>query len=274
MVLIDRPKYLKTSAVMKIETGNGRQRDDGRPQRAEEEEQDHRHEDRGTDQLALQRCDRGFDEARLPEGHARCLHAGRQRSLQPDQRVLDGLGQRDGVGGRLLLDAQDDGRLAFEAGIAALGCRGEGDLGDLAQQDGLAILRRQRQVLQVVEARGAAEVADQVLASVQLQEAAGRVGRVALERRLELVVRDAEFRHARGVGLHLELPHLSADRDHLRNAGHRQQARPQHPVGVLAHGHRADLARIDGNRDLHDLAHDRADRPHARHHALGDPFLH
>jgi hypothetical protein len=119
---------------------DGRQRDDGRPQGAQEEEQDHRHEDRGADQLALQRGDRGLDEAGLAEGHARRLHAGRQRRLQPHQRVLDGLRQRDGVGGRLLLDAQDHGRLAFEAGIAALERRGERHLGDLAQQDGLAVL--------------------------------------------------------------------------------------------------------------------------------------
>ena len=79
MVLIDRPKQAKTSAVMKIDTGIAVKRDHGRPQRPEEEEQDHGDEDRGADQLALQRGDRGLDEAGLAEGDARRLHAGRQR---------------------------------------------------------------------------------------------------------------------------------------------------------------------------------------------------
>jgi hypothetical protein len=111
-------------------------------------------------------------------------------AFSPDQGVLDGLRQRDGVGGRLLLDAQDHRRLAFIAGVAALECRGEGDLGDLAHQDGLAVLGGQRQVLQVIEAGRASEVADQVLAAVQLQESARGVGRVALQRAVELVMRD------------------------------------------------------------------------------------
>jgi hypothetical protein len=32
---------------------------------------------------------------------------------------------------------------------------------------------------------------------------------------------------------HAELPHLAADRDHLRDAGDGQQPRPHHPIGQL-----------------------------------------
>ena len=44
---------------------------------------------------------------------------------------------RDRVGVGLLLDAEDDGRLAVEAGVAALGAGGEIDVGHLAQRDRL-----------------------------------------------------------------------------------------------------------------------------------------
>ena len=40
-------------------------------------------------------------------------------------------------------------------------------------------------------------------------------------------MRDAQLRHAGGVRLHLELPHLTADGDDLGHAGNRQQARAQ-----------------------------------------------
>jgi hypothetical protein len=197
-----------------------------------------------------------------------------KRSLQARQRFFDVARQRDGVGRRLLLDAQDDGRLAFIPGVAALVGRSESHLGDLAHQDRLARLGCQGQVLQIVQQRGSAQVADQVLTPVQLQETARGVAGVALQRRFQLLVRDAEFGHAHGVGLHLELPHLTADGDDLRHALHRQQAGSQHPVGVLAHGHRTDLRGVHGDRDLHDLAHDRADRAHAGQHAFGNAFLH
>ena len=79
---------------------------------------------------------------------------------------LDRARQRDGVGGRLLLDAEDDGGLAHEAGVAALDARREVDLRDLAQQDrrGPGAWRPRG----CAGPRGAsvqADVADQVLAA-------------------------------------------------------------------------------------------------------------
>ncbi len=56
MVLIDRPNQRKTSAVMKIDTGMATSAITGRPDRAEEEEQDHRDEHRRADQLAPAAC--------------------------------------------------------------------------------------------------------------------------------------------------------------------------------------------------------------------------
>ncbi len=221
---------------------DGGERDHGRAQGAQEEEQDHRDEHRGADQLALQGVDGGLDEAGLAEGDAGFGHARRQALLQCDQGVLDGPGQRDGVRRGLLLDAQDHRRPALEAGVAALGGRGEGHLGDLAQQDGLVVAAGQRQVLQVFQARGAAQVADQVFPAVEFQEAARGVGREAAQGIVELVVGDAQFRHAHGIRLHLELAHLAADGNDLGDAGDRHQARPEHPVGVFPHRHRRNLS--------------------------------
>ena len=51
-MLIDRPKYLKTSAVMKIDTGMAVSAMMVGRKVPQEEEQDHRHEHRGADQLA------------------------------------------------------------------------------------------------------------------------------------------------------------------------------------------------------------------------------
>jgi hypothetical protein len=71
-------------------------------------------------------------------------------------------------------------------------------------------------------------------------------------------------------GLHLELPHLAADGDDLRDAGDGHQ-RGRSTQSAYSRTCIGEILLVDGNRDLHDLAHDRADRPHARHHALGSP---
>ena len=275
MVLIERPKYLNTSAAIRIDTGMAvSAMTVGRSVPRKKYRITATNTDAPTS-FHLQVVDRRLDEAGLPEGHARRVHAGRQRRLHPSERVLDRPGERDGVGRRLLLDAEDDRRLAFEARVAALGRRRERHRRRSGAAGWAARLRDvSARFFEVIEPRGAAEVADQVLAAVELEEAARRVRRKALERGLELLVRDAQLRHARGVRLHLELPHLAADRDHLRDAGNRHQPRAQHPVGVLAHRHRRDLRGVDRDGDLHDLAHDRADRPHPRHHAFGQAFLH
>ena len=60
------------------------------------------------------------------------------------------------------------------------------NIGDLVEQDGLARTHRERQVTQVVESGRAAQVADQVLAAIDLQEAAGSVRGEALESRIQI----------------------------------------------------------------------------------------
>ena len=250
------------------------ERDHRRAQRAEEEEQDRRDEHRGANQLALQRADRGLDEARLPERNLRRFHAGGQRFLHLVERGLDRAGEVNGVRGRLLLDTENDCRFALETRIAAAQRRCERHGGNLAQQDRLTVACRDREILQILQARGASEVADQVFTPGEFEEAARGVRRKAADRRFHLFQRNAEFRHAPRIWLHLELPHLAADRDDLRNTGDGHETRTQHPVSVFAHLHRRDLSGIDRDRDLHDLAHHGANRPHARNHVRRQAFLH
>jgi len=58
-------------------------------------------------------------------------------------------------------------------------------------------------------------VADQVFPPVEFEEAARGIGRETAQRILDLVERDAEISHAPGIRLHLELPHLAANRNDL-----------------------------------------------------------
>ena len=62
--------------------------------------------------------------------------------LDVGERRLDLAREVDRVGAGLLLDRDDHGRLALEAGIAALDARREVHLRDLMQEDGLALLCR------------------------------------------------------------------------------------------------------------------------------------
>ena len=152
IVLIDRPKYLKTSAVMKIDTGM-----------AVSAMMVGRNVPRKKNRITATKIEAPISlpcsvviEASMKLAWRKVtrgasMPAGRD-AFSPTRASSMDLRERDGVGGRLLLDAQDHGRLAFVAGVAALECRGEGHLGDLAHQDRLAVLGGERQVLQVIEA--------------------------------------------------------------------------------------------------------------------------
>ena len=182
-------------------------------------------------------------------------------------------GQVDGVGAGLLLDDDDHGGLALVAGVAALHPRREVDLRHLVQEDRLALAVDDDRVAQVLQALGQADVADQVLAPVLVDEAAARVGAEARDRRLDLLVRDVQRLHGGDVRRDPVLAHLAADRDHLRDARDGEELRPDHEVGELAHLHGRDASRsVDG--DQHDLAHDGGDRPHLRVDAARELLAH
>ena len=58
----------------------------------------------------------------------------------------------------------------------------------------------------------------------------------------------------------------------LGNAGDREQAALDVPLGEAPHLHRADLGILAGDPDGHDLAHDRGDRAKEGADALGEVF--
>ena len=149
---------------------DGGERNDGGANRAQEEEQDRGHKQRGADEFALQRRDRGLDEAGLPEGHTGCLHPRRKGCLEIPNRFFNRLCQTGRVSGWLLLNAQNHGWLAFKACIPTFDGCGKSDLSDLAQQDGLTVLGGDGQIAQVLQAGSATKISNQVLAPVELQK--------------------------------------------------------------------------------------------------------
>ena len=251
--------------------GNGRQRDEGRAHIEQEQEQDDGDNRHGLEQDLLDVADRGFDEVRLPEDDVVDLDALRHGLIELGDGALDLAGQLHGVDRRLLLDRDDDGGPAHEAGFATLQAGAVADLGDLMQIDRPAAFGADDDIAKILELERAPDVADQELAAVLVGKAAAGVGAEALQRAFHLLERDAEGAHRRRIRRNPELPDLAADRDDLGDAGDGQQARPDDEIGNLAHLHRACRLRRHGKHE--DLPHDGVDRPHLRRDVGGKLLL-
>ena len=171
---------------------DGRQRNERRAPVQQEQEQHHGHDDEGLDQDSQHVVDRDLDERRLPEQHVDGGDVLRQDALQIAQRRLDLPGQLEGVGVGLFLNGEDHGGIAHVAGVAALHARRIVDRGDLAEPDGDALAIGDGQGFQVLQAGGAGEIADQILAPMLVDEAARGVGAELPERGLDLAARDVE----------------------------------------------------------------------------------
>ena len=196
----------------------------------QKDEQDERDDHRGFQQDALDVVDRRLDEGRLPKLNVGRGNAGRQRALNVLQSRLDPAGQRDGIGGRLLLDADDHGRLAVVAGFATFHARRELDAGDLLEEDRLLVADHHDRIAQILEPPGQADIADQVLAAVLIDKPAAGVGTEPRHGLLDLLMGDVERLHGRHVRRHAVLPDLPADRNDLGDARQGQQLRTQHEV--------------------------------------------
>ena len=157
---------------VKHRQGDGqRQRDGGqRDQRGAHIEQKQKQNQRHHDGAVAQRFGhighRGLNKVRLAERHLRRLHPGRQALAQAGQRGFDVGGEPGGIRLRLFLHADHHGGLAVVAGVAALGGGGKFDLRQLTQQHRLAIALGHRQVFQVGQRQGLANMANQVFAGV------------------------------------------------------------------------------------------------------------
>ena len=153
---------------------------------AQEREHDHRDEaGRRRRACPCSVPDRGLDEVGLAEGDLRCVDAGRQRPASSRRAPLSiARVSPHRVGRGLLLHAQDHRGPAVEAPHRRAGSRREAHLGDLRQQDRLAVWRHRghRHLGRSSRLEVRPEVAYQVLAAVEREEAARGVGREALER--------------------------------------------------------------------------------------------
>ena len=253
---------------------DGRDRDRRRPHVEQEGEQHDRHDDDGLFQHRLQVGDRELDEPGLAEQDAVRAHPLRQRPRRLGHHALDLGRDLDRIGAGLLLDGDDDGRLALDATVAAAEARAELDPCHLAEQDRRpARARGDHEAAQVLDPGGTPKIAYHVLGPVLVHEAATGVGAEALDGALQLLVRDGEPVQLRDVRHDLVLPDLAADRDHLGHAGHGEQPGPQREVGDLAQVHRRG-APVAGQADLDDFAHDGADRPHLRLDPRRHPAAH
>ena len=120
MVLIDAPK------ARSIEDGRGerqrhrRQRDGGGAQVRQKDQHDDDDEDAAVAQRLDDVVDRDLDEVGLAEDLAVDGHARRQFLLERVELAVEPRGQLDRVGAGLLLDADDDRRLAAARTFAAL----------------------------------------------------------------------------------------------------------------------------------------------------------
>ena len=167
-----------------------------------------------------------------------------------------------GIDVGLLLDRDDDGGLAHVAGFAALHLGRELDGSDLAQKHRPAIDLGDDHAAKVVQARGSADIPDQVFARMLVGEATAGVDAELGQRLFDLLIGDAEAAQRRRIRRNAILADLAADRDDLGDARDREQARANREVGDFADLHRGRL--VAGHRDQHDLPHDRVDRPDLR----------
>ena len=141
------------------------------------------------------------------------------------------------------------------------------DLGDVADDDGRAVVRRDADGANLVERADLPRHAHQVLAAEALDVAGADVDVVALERCREVRQRQAEREQRGGAGRDDVLPLVAADHVDLGNAGHARELRPYDPVhdrvqirGVVGGAVGAACAGCDAQDEAEDLTETRRDR--------------
>ena len=234
--------------------GRGQDRDRNRGERnhrgspvQEKGEQHDGDDDAGFHQDLFDVADRRLDEVGLAEDDLVGLDALRKRRRDLLQGPLDLAGQGDRIDVGLLLDRDDDGRLAHVTGFAALHLGRELDGRDLAQKHRPAIHLRHDDAAKVVQTGGSADIPDQVFARMLVGETAAGVDAELGQRLFDLLIGDAEAAQRRRIRRNAILANLAADRDDLGDARDREQARANDEVGGLADFHRGRL--LAGHRD-------------------------
>ena len=240
----------------------------------QEQEQHHSDQNGAVAQGLLHVAHRVLNEIRLLKEKLGRFDACRQALLQLRYGMFDFAGQRHAVGAGLLLHRQNDRRLAVVSGIAAFERRGNLHVSHLAEQNRLPVLHAHYDVLEILQAAGATNLANQVFTSLGFEKAAAGVSPEIAQRTFQFFALDTQSLQLRRADLNAVLAHLATDGRDLGDAGNGQQPRAQDPVGVLAHLHGADLVRVGRQSDQQDFAHDGRNRPHLGHDAFGQLLAH
>ena len=245
------------------------ERDRGRAEIQQEKEQHDDHHDGTVADGLLDVGDGRLDEVGLLE-QLEYLHVGRQGLADVHERGLDLARERDRINSGLFLHGEDDGGLAVDPGVTAHDLLAESDLRHVVKVHRNALADRHHGIGDVVERSGAADIADEGLLVGAFQKPAGGVVLGFLGRGDDLIEAHPEGGELLGDREHLVLLHAAANRDHLRNARDREQPLAHGPVGERADVHGRGGAGFALQADEHDLAHDRADRPHRGGDAAGE----
>ena len=240
----------------------------------QEQEQHHRNEDGAVAQGLLHVAHRVLDEVGLLEEKLRCFYACRKAFLQLLHGMFNFPGQRHAVSAGLLLHRQNDRRLAVVSAIAAFECRCDLYVSHLAEQDRLPILHAHHDVLQILQAAGSTDLANQVFAPLGFEKASAGVGTEITQRTFQFFALNAQCLQLRGADFNAVLAYLAANGRDLGDTGYRQQPGAHNPVCVLAHLHGADLVRVGWQCDQQDFAHDGRNRSHLWHNTFRQLLSH
>ncbi len=221
------------------ETGHHRQgnrhgRDERRAQVAEEHEQNQDHENAALTERGRDVAHGGLDEIRLAEVLLLDHDPGRERRRQVLEHPVDLPRQLEGVGARLLLDAQDDRGAGAVGRRAALRLGAHADTAEVADLERDPVAHPHDRRRQIFRPARPAQAPHQVLLAAVDVEAGGRIAARAAQGAGDLLQRDAVERQHRGIDLHLELPHVAADRHHLGDARDGEQPPPDDGLGQPA----------------------------------------
>ena len=172
--------------------------------------------------------------------------------------------------------------VAGEGGaISPLDLRSFHHASHLAEPHATAIAHLDHDPLDIVDGFDPAQRADQVLiGALFVQIAAGRVLVALLERRFDLVERNAVSEQCARIDEHLELLAAASHHEHLRYTGDGQELLADHPVGQRAQLQGRRFAPLAVHPHDQDLPHDAGDGSQLRidadgqlvgHH--GQPFV-
>ena len=213
--------------------GNHRRRDDGRSDVAQEQEQDHDHQNRAFQQVLLDRAD-GFvhQNSTVVDGHR--MDPLRQAAVDLHHLLVDGLRNRSAV-----LANQHEDRAQHHFAAVVCGCAGaqfapQPHVRHVAHPDWHAARAAEDDIANVLQRLDLPRCPDQVLFAALFDVTRTHVAVVSIQRRHDVLQGDAQRGQSLGYRRDLVFLGIAANRVDLRHAGHVAQLRLDDPVLNLA----------------------------------------